>query len=518
MNARAIPTFWRDLLWTADVRYGPIRGWPGHLAALGVAWAAVLVLFGSDVGDMVRIWWTSSTFEHCLFIVPIIGWLVHQRLDGLNKLTPQGWLWGVAWVAAGNFGWLLGDAAGVAMVRHFGVVMMLQGAVAALLGPALVRALAFPLAYAFFLVPFGTDLESPLQLLTAWMALAMLLAAKVPTIIDGIFITTPGGYFKVAEACSGTKFVIAMAAYAVLVANVCFRSWGRRLIFVPAALLICLIANGIRAFGIIYLGTVTDLDVAVGVDHVVYGWVFFGVVMTLVMAAAWPFFDRSPNDAWFDPRAVQGEIDRRPKPHLLAGLLAVALLAAPAWSAVSGARGGELPVPVLPNVAGWSGSADPMAYPWEPSFPDADHLVRARYRNDETGAVVDLAVATYARQREGQEMIGFGKGAVGPDSEWAWSSPAYAPDGARGEEITAPGPVVRHVLSFYRVGGITTGSASKVKLATARARLLAQDQRAAAVLVSAEQGEGQNADAAIAAFLHDLGDPTLLADAALGNR
>ena len=112
-----------------------------------------------------------------------------------------------------------------------------------------------------------------------------------------------------------------------------------------------------------------------------------------------------------------------------------------------------------------------------------------------------VAIATYARQGEGRELVGFGQGAVDPSSEWVWSSPASAPILARGEQITAPGPVARHVVSYYRVGGIMTGSASQVKLATMKARLTMGDQRAAAILISAEDREGHSADAAIAAYL-----------------
>ena len=57
------------------------------------------------------------------------------------------------------------------------------------------------------------------------------------------------------------------------------------------------------------------------------------------------------------------------------------------------------------------------------------------------------------------------------------SSTARAPAGALGEQITAPGPVVRHVVSAYAVGGgAPTGSKPAVKLATLKARLSKQER------------------------------------------
>jgi exosortase len=68
-----------------------------------------------------------------------------------------------------------------------------------------------------------------------------------------VFITAPGGYFEVAEACSGVKFLIAMVAYGTLVANVCFRSWPRRAAFMAMALVVPILANGVRAWGTVFI-------------------------------------------------------------------------------------------------------------------------------------------------------------------------------------------------------------------------------------------------------------------------
>lgn len=499
-------------------RSAGIEGWRGHLAALGFVAVAILLLFARDVADMVTIWWESSTYGHCLFIPFLIAWLTQQRFGDLRKLNPVAWWPGLVWLGAGAFCWLAGDAASVALFRHLGLVIMLQGAVIAILGANVSRALAFPIFYGFFLIPFGEEVVPTLQLLTAKLAAGLLGIAGVPAHLDGIFISTPTGYFEVAEACSGAKFLIAMTAYAVLVCNVCFRSWGRRVAFMAGAQLLSILANGVRAFATIYVAHLTTVDAAVGFDHVVYGWVFFALIMTVTMAIAWPFFDRKPGDPVFDPAALQARVPGvGPIAYVAPAALALAALA-PLWSFATAARADPLPpVLALPQVPGWQRTNTPQAFPWMPRFDGADHLVLGRYR-DSHGVAVDLAIATFDRQEEKRELVGFGQGAVNPQGQWVWSSPAHAPAGARGEQITAPGPVVRHVVSFYALNGVVTGSAGKVKLETLKARLLGGDQRAVAILVSAEQADGAPADAAISAFLHDLGPVKELADASAGIR
>lgn len=494
-------------------RTGAFGQWRTHLSALAMVSLAILLLFARDVGDMIRIWWTASTYGHCLFVPLLIGWLVQQRMPGLRQLAPTAWWPGLAWVGAGALCWLLGEAAGVALFRHAGLVVMLQGSVVALLGPVIARALAFPLFYAVFLIPFGEEVVPQLQLLTARLATVMLDVTAVPAHLDGIFISTPTGYFEVAEACSGAKFLIAMTAYGALVCNLCFRTWSRRIAFLAGALALSVLANGIRAFATIYVAHLTTIDAAVGFDHVVYGWLFFALVMIVTMAIAWPFFDRRPGDPWFDPVTLgRMPIQGAGRAAYVAAATVALIALAPFWSAATAARAVLVPAHVaLPAVAGWSVEPAPQAYPWRPRFDGADSQVQGRYR-DAQGHVVDLAIAVFDRQEEGRELVGFGQGAVDPDGGWAWSSPAAAPADGLGEQITAPGPVVRHVVTFYSLGGIVTGRSTRVKLETLKARLLGTDQRAVAILVSAEQRDSAPADAAIGAFLTAMGPVRVLAD------
>lgn len=488
---------------------GTTSAWRRQLIGLAVTSAAILLLFYGDVADILGLWWNSSTYGHCLFLPPIIAWLVWQRLPDLRRLTPAAWAPGLLLVAAGGFGWLLGDAAEVALVRQFGVVLMLQGAVVACLGRAVARGLLFPLAYALFLVPAGEELVPPLQTLTARMCMTLLALAGVPAHIEGVFITTPNGYFEVAEACSGVKFLVAMAAYATLVANVCFRSWARRALFMAVALALPVLANGLRAWGTIYVAYLTSSDFAIGFDHVVYGWVFFAVVLVVLMAIAWPFFDRSVDAPWFDPARLQPAPPRADAPRrvIAIGVAAVALALLPiGWGAVvdASSRRPASPELALPAVPGWTRVATAPGPVWRPHFTGAGQLLLGHYQ-DGSGRIVDLAVALYDRQEEGRELVGYGQGAVDPAGTWAWTDDSRAPEGGRAFRISGPGPVFREVATFYLVRDVSTGSDLRVKLETLRARLFGGSQRAAAVLVSAVQPGMGSGRPAVDAFLKALG-------------
>lgn len=503
-----------------EMAAAPVRfdaRWRLHAAILAGTWIALLLVFGRDTRDLATIYWTNTTFGHCLFVAPVIAWLVWQRRRELALVAPEGWWPGLALVAAGGFAWLVGDAAGVALFRHAGLIAMLQGAAVTVLGLNVSRALLFPLAYMAFLVPFGEFLEGPLQTVTIAMVMPLLHLSGVPASVDGVLITTPNGYFEIAEACSGAKFLIAMVAYGVLVANVCYVSWPRRTAFMAMAIVVPVIANGLRAFGTIYAAWWTSVEQATGFDHIVYGWVFFGLVMAAVLAIGWKWFDRDPDAAWFDPMRLQKPAGRRVDAPIGALLVLTVASLFLGWSSLIDARAAKLPATIeLPEVPGWQRVA-PARVPWSPHYPGADRTLIGRYA-DGQGRAVDLAVAVYATQHEGRELVGFGIGAIRENDRWVRIEDE--PSFARGApmRMTGPGRVEREVVTWYRVGSILTGSDKRVKLETLKAKLLGGNQAAVAVLVSAEQTDQVSTRDSIQAFLRALGPVETLADRMSGAR
>ena len=495
----------------------PATAWQRSLQYLGATWAGLFLLFWRDAADMGAIWWNSSTFNHCLLILPILVWLVIQRKELLADLKPQPWTPALLYGAVGAGGWLLGDAAGLAVARQLGLVMMLQGSVATLLGPNVTRGLLFPLFYMFFLVPIGEEAVPALQSLTAKMCMILLGWTGIPAHIDGIFITTPAGLFRVAEACSGVKFLVAMVAYGVLVANLCFNSWGRRAAFLALCMVVPILANGLRAFGTIYIAHHQGIEFAASFDHVFYGWIFFGIVIAAVMAISWRFFDKRADAPAFDPAKLQSTVSSTST--ALQAVAAVLLIAAVpfGWSTYVFAKSSPVPERItLPQVKGWQIVPYTPTINWTPRFVGGNHYLSGRYRNS-AGQEADLFVVVYDRQSEGRELIGFGQGAVDPDGYWSWIANTTAPINGRAERIKTQG-AVREVASFYRVNGTTSGSAARIKLATLQARLFNGEQQAVAIIVSAEQVGDRSSRPAIDAFVKSLGDIDKVADRFAGLR
>ncbi len=485
--------------------------WKTPLIASGVVIAGLLCLFLSDAADMAHIWWDVSTYNHAIFILPIIGWLVGQRWDEVKAFHPTpSWI-ALAGVAVGGLLWVLGEAGGIALFRHAALVIMIQSTIVTILGLQSSRALMFPIFYLIFLIPIGDELVPFLQTITADMCMFFLAMVGIPAHIDGVFITTPVGLFEVAEACSGVKFLIAMIAYSALVANVCYASWKRRALFLLMAIIVPVIANGIRAFGTIWVSELTgSVKFAASVDHIIFGWVFFAVVMILVMAIGWKWFDRKPDDLWIANLVPNSRIAASFwKPGAAAFALVLALFGGQAVLASLGQKPLNREIS-MPEVAGWTRTKIEQSFPWAPRFDGADHFVSGQYVNAKSQRI-DLVIVLYAAQEDGKEMVGYAQGAFDPETPWSWTKDLPGPSNAKSVRIIAPG-VARDVTSFYWIGGSLTGSASRVKFLSLKTRLTGADQGGAAILVSAEDDKAMPSADAISAFLTSLGAVETLAE------
>lgn len=495
----------------ASARQRMPEAWGTPALRLAAVWLILLALFVDDWAAMALQWWNISTYNHIVLIPPILVWLVWQRWNELQKIQPQTWWPGLILFAAAAFLWVLGAISALDLARQAGTVAMLGATVPLLLGPRVSMGLLFPLTYLAFLVPIGEELVELLQTITADITIALTHASGIPAVIDGVFIDTPAGLFEVAEACSGVKFLIAMVAFGVLAANVCFLSWPRRVAMLAACVAVPVLANGVRAWGTIYAAQLFGAEVASGFDHIVYGWLFFAFVLTLVVAGAWRFFDRPMGEPMIDAEAIKrtpwlAQLARfriSPKAGLLS--LAVLLLAARGWAVAADRLSAPLPGQIdLPRVPGWSRVDYAPQLWWEPKASGAGHRLLGSYA-DRAGRKVDVFIALYSEQGKGREAGGFGQGALTPDSEWAWQGPGRAFGSGRSERLLGRGTVERLAVTWYRNGGLLTGSNSQLKMAVIGDHLTFRAEPTVMLIISATDRPGEPAGDVIASFLSSIG-------------
>ena len=494
--------------------------WRAPLVRLALAWSVLMALTWREWADMFALWWDVSTYNHILFVPLIVGWLVWQRREELAKLAPQTWWPALVPLAGALALWLLARLGGVDIGSQLGAVVAMQMAVVALLGVRITLGLLFPLAYALFLVPFGDELVPALQMITAKLTIALTVWSGIPAVVDGVFIDTPAGLFEVAEECSGVKFLIAMIALGVLVAQCCFTSWKRRTLFMAAAIALPILANGVRAWGTIYIAQSQGVEFAAGVDHIIYGWVFFGVVIALLLGLSWRWFDRDSDAQQIDAAAISAlpwlgrfdvpAVDPR---RILLGIAGCALLAG-AWQAAASQMRADIPVAIsAPEVPGWRQVPVSHTLAWSPRAAGADHRLLAQYQ-DSQGRSVDVFMAVYASQSDHADAAGFGEGALPPGTDWRWLQPAQSPPDMKGDALFAQGAIKRVAWTQWQTGDLATARPAALKLAVMRDRALLSVRPVTTLIISAEGTDTEELSLRLNDFTRAVGSTSAWMDRA----
>jgi exosortase A len=464
----------------------------------------VLAYFGT-AASIVAIWERSGTFAHGYVILPISAWLIWQRRAVLRQLPVQPCWPALGALLACGFVWLLGDLGEVQIVRQYAFALMLPLTTLAVLGVPLARAMAFPLLFILFGVPFGEIFIDPLIGVTANFTVDALRATGIPVFREGNNFTIPSGSWSVVEACSGVRYLISSVTLGCLYAYLTYRSTRRRVLFVIAATIVPIIANGCRAYLIVMIGHLSGMTMAVGFDHLVYGWVFFGIVMFLLFWIG-SYWRQDQQDVVADP-ADAGRASAPPA-RLVAGALAAAACVA-LWPVYGGAmlrHAGAQAAPQLAPLAAAGATSAPAFANWTPDFAAPSAKVEQAFTQD--GKPVGLRVLYYRNPADGIKLITSTNRLVADKSGWQ-----ALPTERRAEAVGARTLAVRettvqngsdHLLvwAWYWIDGSATASDYAGKAMQVREKLLSGSDDGAAVMVfSPYNDRPDEARATLRAFL-----------------
>ncbi|MEL6364786.1 MAG: exosortase A [Pseudomonadota bacterium] len=459
----------------ADLKRFAEPPWRAHVAAAGTLSLAVFALYAPTWASMVSVWTHSVTYNLDFFVMPIAAFLVWLRRDLLLTATPR--FEPLAVVPALGFGclWVLGHAGYVQLFEHAGVVGMLVSAIVGCIGRQAARVLAFPIAFLFFMVPFGDEFIPMLQNVTADFTVALMRAFGFAIYRDGIFLQTTGGRFQVAEACAGVRFLVANVMIAALVSHLSFDRWWKHGTFMVVAVATPIVANGFRAFGIVLIATLTNGEVATGVDHLVYGWGFFAAIMLFLIWAGTSFADRRVGDppATLALPPLPG---RSAEGRVVVGVLAAATLAAGLYGFGVVDRAGGAAVATLDGPPALeAGIERAETFPeWTAQAPEADASALTAYRLD--GVHITVHQAVFERERPGKELVHNRNRAYDGEIWYRVSTITRTMEaGGRATPVridVLDGPTGRlAAATVYRVDGTYFGDAKRVKLQQALGRL-----------------------------------------------
>jgi exosortase len=267
------------------------------IAAIAVLF---LVLFRHEVGRLVTRWLNDANWSHGFLIPALSLYFVHRRRDRILQVQASPSLVGCAllllWIGVYLFNSV--SPSGYAYLRSFSMVMALASVILFLGGWAMLRQTWLPVLYLLFAVPLP-DRSYAAMTLPLRMAAAKV-AASVLDLLPQVEATSRGAVIDVvckgrvmepaldvAEACSGMRLLMAMAALGVALAYIQDRPRWHRAILLVCTIPIAVLCNLARVTATGFIYVLIDPRYAQGVAHDLLGLAMLPLALGAYSLLGW---------------------------------------------------------------------------------------------------------------------------------------------------------------------------------------------------------------------------------------
>lgn len=465
--------------------------WASAFAALAVLSASIIYGYWGTIQSMYLMWLRTDTYAHGMVVLPIVAWLMWSERKQLGHYIPQPTAIFLVLLIPIVFAWLLGQLAAVNALTQFSAMAIFAICVMSIIGKTLSLRLAFPIAFLFFAVPIGDFMMPKLMEWTADFTVLALRATGIPVYREGLQFVIPTGFWSVVEACSGIRYLIASLMVGTLFAYLTYNSLKKRLIFIAISFIVPIVANWLRAYLIVMLGHLSGNKLAAGVDHLIYGWVFFGIVIGAMFAVG---------VRWSDPReetssnadSSDGMAKRHASPWPVVIPLIGIIFAGPfAYDRLTQAE--DRPPPELAvEIEGWQ--AAPKFVAWKPAYASPSAELDTAFVNE--GTHLGLYIGYYRNQNFERKLITSTNLMVQyKDPNWATAAEGNTDLSLNGQmqrvrttRVTqkAESQAIRlQAYSWYWINGHITSSDIEGKIYTALYQLLGKGDDSAVIVIYA---------------------------------
>lgn len=391
------------------------RGWLFAAVALP---AALVLSYRDVIGPLVDQWMKNEDYSHGFLILPIALYLVWMKRAELREI-PFGSDWrGLLLVVASIGVYVLGELGADLFTTRASLLLLVIGLVWLLCGWPIVRALKFPLAFLFLMLPLPgfvhKNLTFPLQLLSSKWSVHLLQFLGMSVYREGNLIDIIGMRMQVVEACNGLRYILPLLTLVVLIAVLGHKSIWKRTVLILSAVPLAILSNILRIAGTALVAEHWGREAAEGFLHDFSGWLVFmislGVFLVLsALLRRIPDAQRQELPKPPVPSSVQtdGRFGRRGVTWAAVVTALVIVLAVPPVVAHFGQVPPvrlQKPLADFPvQLNGWVGTPQTMeAEIWEKV--GGQEYVLINYRKPET-LPVNFYVAYYEFQRKAGDFI-----------------------------------------------------------------------------------------------------------------
>lgn len=260
--------------------------------------ALSLWLYGPTLLRLVAQWRNDQDFSHGFFVPLFSAFVIWQERDRLARIQRRPSWTGMVLVAAGMGLLVVGQLGAELFLSRSSLLLLLAGLVVLFSGWNVFRAVFFPWAFLFLMVPIPAiifnQITFPLQILASKVAAATLPWFGVPVLRQGNVIVLSTQVLQVAEACSGIRSLMSLVTLAIIYGYLMERRIWIRVLLALASVPVAVAANSFRIISTGLMVQYWDPEKAEGYFHTSWGWMVFVISLFMLYALhalmrwAWP--------------------------------------------------------------------------------------------------------------------------------------------------------------------------------------------------------------------------------------
>lgn len=448
-----------------------------------------LVAFFPGISTAFSVWRASEIYNHCFFVLPCVAYFSYVKRQAIyTAYVGPSWLL-LSLVVPLLFIQVFAQAGDIKVLMHIATFSALPILIAGTLGVNACKQVIYPLFILIFAIPIGDQLVPLLQELTADLAVPLLELTNVPVYRNGLYLEIPEGRFLVAEACSGISFLITSIFFGFVYSYVSYKSLRKRTVFILLSFLVPIAANALRVYGIILTGHLTDMEHAVGADHLIYGGIFFGIVLFILICIGELIRDK--NYKFNSENKYKSEI-KLPDTNFgsISPLIGLSLLIAvqQVWltkitTPIESPYNYSLQFPTLISMTVTKNN-------WEPNLDTPSKLVKGEFHLEQINAITYIAYFDELNS----EMIST-KHRFYRDDRWSLekSSTISSPINLKHLTLISQSGQRKYVYYGYFISKKLFASAAKAKLYQSFLRLKGEDYRGVVFIMASDVSLSKNA-------------------------
>ncbi len=356
---------------------------------------------------------SDPNFQHGIFVPVFALFVVWQDRKQLAAIAPApSWI-GLPLIVPSMVALVLGVLGAEIFSQRVSLLILLAGLIILFEGWKFFRAVLFPWAFLFLMVPIPSLILSPvtfpLQLLASKLASGMLEMVGVPVLLQGNMITLARMQLDVAEPCSGIRSLLTLLTLAIIYGYLLETRMWVRVVLACSAVPIAVLANCFRIFVQGLLVHSGHESLAEGISHELWGLLVFATALVMlfalhhVISLVWKHDSGSQRSAVFPE---QQSARREPLELWSArfGIVAVLLLTTAIGLQVH-ASGSVHHVGLLPSEIGnWKGVDKPISQQELDILGPGEYLMRDYESVNQPKQTINVYIPFFPSQKVGDTV------------------------------------------------------------------------------------------------------------------